>query len=97
MSIFEDLKKNITLLMHARSGAVSNSNKAMVAFLIICILYVLVFLLILVFWGETYGLNTTGVWMTRVAVGALIAMSAVDWVLSKDASLRAQYMNADMQ
>ncbi len=92
MGIVGDLQRNLTLLRYAQSGTLSNSVKAMVAFQMVCILYIVVYILILVFWGDTYGLNESGKWMTRVAVGSLVLMSLVDWMLSKDKAVQQQYI-----
>ncbi len=67
-----DALKDLQLLV-TKFSTLNNQQKVYVGAQTLIGLFVVIFLIILVFYPETYGLNAAGIWMSRIALGGIVA------------------------
>ncbi len=74
MDAYEDL----VLLISAREK-LNLAHQVFIGLEVLIVVYVLIYIIILVFSPNTYGLNSAGKWMARVALIALVTLSTMSY------------------
>ena len=69
MDLYDDC---LTLLTNP--GSFSSGEKAFIGIEVAIVVYLLIVIIIFVFFPDTYGLNDSGKWMMRVALGAIVVV-----------------------
>lgn len=76
MGLLGDLKDNVVLL--GAGGRLTGTQKAFVAVQLVTVLFLVVFLILLVFVPDVYGLNMTGIVMSRIALAAVVLVPVMN-------------------